>query len=104
VKVSFDSSQADSASKGLRATARDQTALVKLAVVLRTITQTVKPNPPAPIVEEPKEHKAPPVKVEVEMSKTNSSQGSDIATKKKSKKKKRSVLANQSNPHHVDNC
>lgn len=40
------------------------------------------------------------------MSKTNSSQGSESVQtgKKKPKKKKRSVLANQSNPHHVDNC
>jgi hypothetical protein len=39
------------------------------------------------------------------MRKTNSSQGSETAAgKKKPKKKKRSVLANQSNPHHVDNC
>jgi hypothetical protein len=33
-----------------------------------------------------------------------SEEGSGIGGKKKTKKKKRSVLANQSNPHHVDNC
>lgn len=37
------------------------------------------------------------------LSQTPSRDGS-VKTKKKSKKKKRSVLANQSNPHHVDNC
>ncbi|KAL0247126.1 hypothetical protein I308_104161 [Cryptococcus tetragattii IND107] len=36
------------------------------------------------------------------LSQTPSRDGS-VKTKKKSKKKKRSVLANQSNPHHVDN-
>lgn len=30
--------------------------------------------------------------------------GSGTGGKKKPKKKKRSVLANQSNPHHVNNC
>jgi hypothetical protein len=33
-----------------------------------------------------------------------SEEGSGVGGKKKTKKKKRSVLANQSNPHHVDNC
>lgn len=37
------------------------------------------------------------------LSQTTSRDGS-VKTKKKTKKKKRSVLANQSNPHHVDNC
>ena len=34
----------------------------------------------------------------------DSEAGSGVGGKKKTKKKKRSVLANQSNPHHVDNC
>jgi hypothetical protein len=37
-------------------------------------------------------------------SKEGSEEGSGVGGKKKTKKKKRSVLANQSNPHHVDNC
>lgn len=37
------------------------------------------------------------------LSQTPSNDGS-VKAKKKTKKKKRSVLANQSNPHHVDNC
>ena len=37
-------------------------------------------------------------------SKDGSEGGSGTGGKKKPKKKKRSVLANQSNPHHVNNC
>jgi hypothetical protein len=43
---------------------------------------------------------------EMERTGSGSKEGSEagIGGKKKPKKKKRSVLANQSNPHHVDNC
>jgi hypothetical protein len=45
---------------------------------------------------------------ELERTASGSKEGSEadggIGGKKKPKKKKRSVLANQSNPHHVDNC
>jgi hypothetical protein len=43
---------------------------------------------------------------DMERAGSGSKEGSEagIGGKKKPKKKKRSVLANQSNPHHVDNC
>ena len=117
------------ASAAMRARARDRAALHKLVVDLRAIALTAKPPPKATNVSTNVDK--PPQKTqrtttsttaakkavapEKESVQPNSaplsqtvSKESDPAssgkTKTKKKKKKRSVLANQGNPHHVDNC
>lgn len=118
------------ASAALRARAKDRAALHKLVVDLRAIALTAKPPPKATNVstnaDKPPQKtqrtttssaaaKKAPTAPEKETVLPNSvplsqsvSKESDPAssgkTKTKKKKKKRSVLANQGNPHHVDNC
>lgn len=97
---------------------RDEAALHKLVVDLRAIAVTAKPvtkaltptvtsdKPPAKSARTSKriEHVSPaPAPEPVPLSQT-ASKDSDGKVKTKKKKKKRSVLANQGNPHHVDNC
>lgn len=97
--------------------ARDEAALHKLVVDLRAIALTAKPvtkplsassqsdKPPAKTARTNKriEPVSPAVPDPIPLSQTVSKE-SDSKLKTKKKKKKRSVLANQGNPHHVDNC
>ncbi|WVO14365.1 hypothetical protein L204_101998 [Cryptococcus depauperatus] len=106
-------------SSAMRARAREQAALLKLAYELRAVVLAT--NKPSPVITSSAgtEDKPPnktkrkldkkaeilsdtPQPASISLSQTLSSNDC-IKTKKKTKKKKRSVLANQSNPHHVDN-
>ncbi len=109
------------ASAATRARAKDQAALQKLVVELRSIVLSAsnpppRLPPPAPSDERPpcktkrrldakaEAAKPPTLAQEIPPLETLSKEGSEVAGKKKKKKKKRSVLANQGNPHHVNNC
>ena len=104
----------------MRARAKDRAALHKLVVDLRGIALSAKP-PVKPVttttVEKPPQkaqrtiQKRPPppqsaLENTVPLSQTPSKESDAPSgkSKQKKKKKKRSVLANQGNPHHVDNC
>jgi hypothetical protein len=84
---------------------REKAALQRLAVELRSLLSlTITKNDlESPSKTKRKVDVEPPVNLEKTVSKESSEVGS-AGTKKKPKKKKRSALANQSNPHHVDNC
>ncbi|OWT38552.1 hypothetical protein C366_04485 [Cryptococcus neoformans Tu401-1] len=116
---SFEFEMECQASASIRARAREQAALLKLAYELRGVVLAT--NKPAPVTralsatedrppsknKRKLDKKAEPLLVASQtasspLSQTTSRDGS-VKTKKKTKKKKRSVLANQSNPHHVDN-
>jgi hypothetical protein len=71
------------ASSVLRDTSKDREALRKLADQLRDVVLAPRSSPPPAAV---------------------TSAEATIQAKQKLKKKKRSVLANQGNPHHVGNC
>ncbi|WWD19125.1 hypothetical protein CI109_103583 [Kwoniella shandongensis] len=105
----------------MRARAREQGALLKLAHELRGVVLSM--NKPASVVQTTtttttttnSSDDKPPSKTKRKLDKKvepaqaplmtpePSKDGSEGKTKNKSKKKKRSVLANQSNPHHVNN-
>jgi len=103
----------------MRARAKDRAALHKLIVDLRGIALSAKPpvkpvttmsidKPPQKAQRTIQKRTTPQSALEhtVPLSQTPSKE-SDAPSgkgKQKKKKKKRSVLANQGNPHHVDNC
>lgn len=109
----------EAASVAMRNKIRDQAALRKLVNDLRSITLSAKPAPkPVQIgssLEKPPQKtqrtstrnpESLAVKASPSLTRTPSKDSEPPSSKGKSKKKKkkRSVMANQGNPHHVDNC
>ena len=117
------------ASTAADARARDRAALQKLVLTLRTIIRSTSKQPPLlqtttdtdeapsnktkrrsiPTVEQPRTEDSGKTLIKIidGETKDNASfkDSSEVMTRKvKPKKKKRSVLANKSNPHHVNNC